>query len=58
MRYLYEMIVVLRRRSLINFIDLFGSIKKMSYLCSVFFMVLDLRLTESRGCRETVPIRF
>ena len=30
----------------------------MSYLCSVFFMVLDLRLTESRGCRETVPIRF
>ena len=30
----------------------------MSYLCSVFFMVLDLRLTESRGCRETVPIHF
>ena len=28
MRCLYEMIVVLRRRSLINFIDLFGSIKK------------------------------
>ena len=28
MRCLYEMIVILRRRSLINFIDLFGSIKK------------------------------
>ena len=28
MRYLYAVIAVLRRRSLINFIDLFGSIKK------------------------------
>ena len=28
MRYLYAVVVVLRRRSLINFIDLFGSIKK------------------------------
>ncbi len=27
--------------------------KKCLYLCTVFFMVLDLRLTKRLGCRET-----
>ncbi len=26
---------------------------KNNYLCTVFFMVLDLRLNEDCGCRET-----
>jgi hypothetical protein len=26
---------------------------RSSYLCNVFFMVLDLRLTMKIGCRET-----
>ena len=30
----------------------------MSYLCSVFFMVLDLRLTKSAVCRETSRTHF
>ena len=29
-----------------------------TYICSVFFMVLDLRLTKGVGCRETVNTRF
>jgi hypothetical protein len=27
--------------------------KNMLYICNVFFMVLDLRLTKRLGCRET-----
>ena len=27
--------------------------KNCPYLCTVFFMVLDLRLTKRLGCRET-----
>ena len=30
----------------------------LTYICSVFFMVLDLRLTKGVGCRETVNTRF
>ena len=28
------------------------------YLCTVFFMVLDLRLTKRLGCRETTFLVF
>jgi hypothetical protein len=34
-------------------VGLFGGIKRTRYLCIVFFMVLDLRLTMKIGCRET-----
>ena len=30
----------------------------LPYLCSVFFMVLDLRLTKRIGCRETTNSCF
>ncbi len=32
---------------------LFGEMRSTPYLCIVFFMVLDLRLTMKIGCRET-----
>jgi hypothetical protein len=31
----------------------FGLFQQMQYICIVFFMVLDLRLTMKIGCRET-----
>jgi len=31
----------------------FGKKRRRLYICSVFFMVLDLRLTMKIGCRET-----
>ena len=38
-------------------IDLFARFRKRSYLCTVFFMVLDLRLTEE-GRREMAFFSF
>jgi|GEM_PF-4930744 len=32
---------------------IFGDLADTPYLCIVFFMVLDLRLTMKIGCRET-----
>ncbi len=32
--------------------------KNSHYLCTVFFMVLDLRLTKRLGCRETTFLVF
>lgn len=34
---------------------MFWSFKKSAYLCNVFFMVLDLRLTKI-DCRETINL--
>ena len=31
----------------------FGEMRERVYICIVFFMVLDLRLTMKIGCRET-----
>jgi hypothetical protein len=38
---------------------LFGEIQNTLYICIVFFMVLDLRLTMKIGCRETtIPFLY
>ncbi len=37
----------------------FGELRRMQYICIVFFMVLDLRLTMKIGCRETtIPFLY
>ena len=36
----------------------FGGYKKKQYLCTVFFMVLDLRLSKRLGCRDDNPSFF
>ena len=37
---------------------LFGGYRKKQYLCTVFFMVLDLRLSKGLGCRDDNPSFF
>ena len=37
---------------------IFGRYIKKQYLCTVFFMVLDLRLSKGLGCREDNPSFF
>ena len=37
---------------------IFGRYIKKQYLCTVFFMVLDLRLSKRLGCREDNPSFF
>ena len=36
----------------------FGRYQKKQYLCTVFFMVLDLRLSKRLGCRDDNPSFF
>ena len=40
------------------FVKKFGRYIKKQYLCTVFFMVLDLRLSKGLGCREDNPSFF
>ena len=37
---------------------IFGGYRKKQYLCTVFFMVLDLRLSKGLGCRDDNPSFF
>ena len=37
---------------------IFGWYTKKQYLCTVFFMVLDLRLSKRLGCRDDNPSFF
>ena len=44
--YLFAYCCVISVKELCFLIELFGSIVHITYLCIVFFMVLDLRLTK------------
>ena len=36
--------------------QIFAHIRNMDYFCTVFFMVLDLRLSKRLGCRDDNPL--
>ena len=44
--YLFALCCIISVKEVCFFIELFGSIVCITYLCIVFFMVLDLRLTK------------
>ena len=49
------------RKNMLNnifFAFLFGSVKKMQYFCTVFFMVLDLRLIKDWVVVMTILLFF
>ncbi len=44
--YLFALYCIISVKELYFLVELFGSIVYITYLCIVFFMVLDLRLTK------------
>ena len=49
-QYLFD----IKKTKRVMFVTLmYGLYYKKLYICTVFFMVLDLRLTMKYGCRET-----